>query len=1037
MKTATTRAQLLTTSMITGVALVAMSTSAFAQAAGAEGPVPGASPVAKPDASGGSSGSTVQELVVTGSRIPQPNLTSVSPLTTVTSAEVKLTGTTSVENLLNTLPSAFAGQTSGQSNSSDGTATVDLRNLGSKRTLVLVDGKRLMPGDPGAEVPDLNNIPAALVDRVDVVTGGASAVYGSDAVAGVVNFIMKKNFEGVQVDYQYSFDNHQQHSQDAKNFLTNFGLTVPKDVGGDGGIHNISVIIGANSPDDKGNITAYATYQHTQAVLQDTRDFSKCGIATVTGPGGVNNNIHSCVGSSNSAYGRFDHVQTGVTAAGAPVFANVVNNPNGTKTFVPYSSAYAYNFNPLNFLQREDDRYTAGFFAHYDVNKMAEVYSDFMFTDDQTNAQIAPSGLFRNAGPNLSTGYTINCNNPLLGPTQAAAICPGVVITPGAAGGTLKTLQSIGYRFGNVPRNSDFTHTDYKVDVGLRGDLGSGWNYDAYLQLGVARIDEHITGYASTSKVGNALNVINGPNGTPVCSNGDASCVPLDIFSALSAGITPAAYNYVLANSFTTGESREQIASASVTGDLGHYGIKSPFAADGVGVSFGAEYRRDSITQDFDDVQHAGDLSGGAGQLLDTAGSTNVKELFGEIQVPLAHDMPFIQDLTVNAGYRFSHYNEAGDTNTYKFGGEWRPIQDVLLRASYNRAVRAPNIQELFAPAVTGLAGYVDICGVPEKGGPPTASQAACANTGLTAAEYGVTTVCPASQCDVRTGGGAVNGLKPEVADTYSFGGVVQPHFLPGFSVSVDYFNIKVKGIVQAGVASPTTILQGCVASASSPYCALIHRNPVDGDLFSNDGFITQTNVNAGFLATDGIDVAANYRYHLPEFRGSSLGSVDLSFVGTWVDHLTSEPTPGLGTYDCSGLYGPTCGTPTSKYRSETRVTWNTPFKLTASLRWRYQSSVKLDLLSPNPLLNAGIVDTTNDARIPSYSYFDLTFTYKLRDNLALRAGANNLFDRDPPVVDSNGFSISGPTDFGNANTFPGTYDSLGRNIFVGFTANF
>ena len=601
----------------------------------------------------------------------------------------------------------------------------------------------------------------------------------------------------------------------------------------------------------------------------------------------------------------------------------------------------------------------------------------------------------------------------------------------------LKNLQSIGYRFAAVPRNSDFTHTDYKVDVGLRGDLGSGWTYDAYMQLGIARIDEHITGYGSVNKIANALNVIN-VNGVATCSNLDPSCVPLDIFAAQSKNITQAQYNYALASSFTTGESREQIASASVTGDLGHYGIKSPWAADGVGVSFGAEYRRDSITQNFDSEQQAGDLSGGGGQALDTSGSTNVKELFGELQVPLAHDLPFIDDLTFNAGYRFSHYNLAGDTNTYKFGVEYRPIQDILLRASYNRAVRAPNVQELFAPNVTGLAGFVDPCGVPEKGGPPIASKAACANTGLTAAEYGVTTVCPASQCDVRNGGGAVTGLKPEVADTYSFGGVVQPHFLPGFSVSVDYFHIKVNGVISAGGgAAPTLILAQCLANAASPYCALIHRNPIDGDLFSNDGYIFQTEANGGFFATDGIDVAANYRYHLPDwYRGESLGSIDLSFVGTWVDHLTTEPVAGGGTYDCGGLYGVTCGTPTPRYRSETRLSWNTPWKLTASLRWRYLSPVNLDQLSTQPLLNSGITDPA-DGHIQSYSYFDLTFTYKLRDNLALRAGANNLFDRDPPIIDSNGFALSNPANFGNGNTFPGVYDSLGRNIFVGFTANF
>ncbi len=1013
MKTATIRAQLLASSMITGVALVSVSTSAFAAAAAASS----------------DSGNTVQELVVTGSRIPQPNLTSVSPLTTVTSAEVKLSGTSNVESLLNDLPSSFAAQTSQVSNGSDGTAQANLRNLGAQRTLVLVDGKRLPPGDPNTQVPDLNNIPAALVDRIDVVTGGASATYGSDAVAGVVNFILKKNFEGVQIDYQYSFDNHQNNNADARQFLTAFKLPIPKDSSG-GGIHDISIILGANSPDDKGNITAYATYRHTDAILQGTRDFSDCGLATVTGPGGVTNNIHSCVGSSNSAYGRFDR-KTGNLPG------NRANNPDGTQTFVPYSAALAYNFNPLNFLQREDDRYTAGFFAHYEITKAAEVYSDFMFTDDQTNAQIAPSGLFRNTGPNLTSGYTINCNNPLLSASQAAALCPGAVIVPGAPGGTLDTLQSIGYRFANVPRVSDFTHTDYKANVGLRGDLGSGWSYDGYLQIGIARLDEHITGYASISKVGNALNVINDPvTGLPVCANGDTSCVPLNIFKALGAGLTPAALKYVLADGFTTGEARQQIASFNVTGDLGHYGLKSPWAADGIGVNFGAEYRRDSIFINFDSVQQAGDLSGGGGQTLPSHGSTNVKELFGEIRVPLAHDLPFADDLTLSAGYRFSHYNFAGDTNTYKFAGEYRPVHDLLLRASYNRAVRAPTVQELFTPNTTGLAVYTDPCA--SDTGTPAATLAQCLNTGLNPAFYGNLNQCPSGQCDARIGGNPT-GLKPEVADTYSVGAVLTPSFLPGFSASLDYFHIKVNGIIQAGVAPAPVILQQCLANAASPFCALIHRDPVTGGLDTNNGFVDLRNANSGYLLEDGVDAALNYRYHLPDWwRGSTAGSLDFSFVGTWTNQLTTEPSSSSSdTYDCAGLYGATCGVPTPHFRTVTRVTWNTPFNLTASVRWRYNGPVALDQLSPNPLLNTGVIDNVkSEANIKSYSYFDVALTYKVKDGLVLRGGVNNVFDLDPPLVDANSLAISGPP-FGNGNTFPGFYDSLGRNIFVGLTANF
>ncbi len=406
------RAKLLASSMITSAAVAAAS-FASAQTAPSAAATTTATAEAAPAA--------VQELVVTGSRIPQPNLTSVSPLTTVTNQDIKLSGQTDILQLLNQLPSAFANQTSQVSNGSTGTAEADLRNLGPTRTLVLVDGKRLMPGDPSSAglAPDLNNIPTALVDRVDVVTGGASAVYGSDAVAGVINFIMKKNFEGVQVDYQYSFYNHQNDNTGGQATLranglpfgANQPLPIPKDVGADGGVHQVSIIMGTTSPDDKGNITAYVTYRHMDPVLQGTRDFSDCGIATFNSAP----NTHHCLGSSNTAFGRFDNPGG---AAGA-----VSDNPNGTKTFVPYNgSQMAYNFNPLNFLQREDEQYTAGFFAHYDINKMAEVYTDFMFMDDQTNAQIAPSGLFRGSGPNLTSGYTINCNNPLMSLSQATSL---------------------------------------------------------------------------------------------------------------------------------------------------------------------------------------------------------------------------------------------------------------------------------------------------------------------------------------------------------------------------------------------------------------------------------------------------------------------------------------------------------------------------------------------------------------------------------------------------------------------------------------
>ena len=587
-----------------------------------------------------------------------------------------------------------------------------------------------------------------------------------------------------------------------------------------------------------------------------------------------------------------------------------------------------------------------------------------------------------------------------------------------------------------MPRDRVVTHTDYKVDVGLRGDLGSGWTYDVYAQLGVARLQRDETGFASEQKVQNALDVVYAPGTTtPVCVTG-GTCVPLNIFKALGTGITPQALGYVLVDGITTGETREQVVSGSVTGDLGRYGLKSPWAVDGVGLSFGAEYRRDSLELNFDQEYQSGDLSGAGGQLLPQNGATDVKELFGEIRVPIAHGLPFVDDLSVDAGYRFSHYNIAGDTNTYKVGVEWKPIEPLLIRGGYNRAVRAPNVSELFLPQTAGNAVYTDPCA--SDTGTPAASLAQCLNTGLKPNQYGNLAQCPSAQCEVLNGGNPT-GLKPEVADTYSIGGVFTPPFLPGFNASIDYFYIKVNGVISAGVAPPPAILQGCLDNAASPYCALIHRDPVTGGLDTAQGYVIQLSANAGYLQTDGVDANLNYHYHLPDWwRGSSAGTLDLSFVGTWVNHFTVQPVAGGGTYDCAGLYGATCGVPLPHFRTVTRLTWNTPIKLTLSLRWRYNGPVDLDYLSSNPLLGQpGLVDNVpNEAHVKSYNYFDLAVTYKVRDGLVLRGGVNNLLDTDPPIVDSSGIGISGPA-AGNGNTFPGFYNSLGRNVFLGLTANF
>jgi len=446
------------------------------------------------------SGST-ETVVVTGSRIPQTGLYSTSPVTAVGQQELKFEGTTDVTTLLNNLPSVFADQNAGVSNGSSGTANVDLRGLGSKRTLVLVDGTRLMPGDPLDPVADLNDIPAALVDHVDVLTGGASAVYGSDALAGVVNFIMRKDFEGVEVDGQYSVANANNSDSTFRNATQiplsggAYGFAQSKEGIWDGATDDATFLIGSNTENGKGNITAYLSYRSVQAVWESARDFSECTMAS-TGTG------IACSGSSNfNRWISLDNAVFGTNNGYGYDFFQQGNGTQGSGHFVPYTGAnnQHFNYGALNYIQRPDTRYTGGFFGHYDANKEFNIYANFMFADDHTVAQIAPSGLFLGSGTVSGFGQTVNCGNPYMTAQENLALCGSItgdsLVTVAGPSGPFtyyggqanlipgQSFLEIGRRNiegGN--RQDDLRHTSYRMQVGAKGDLGDGWRYDTYAQ---------------------------------------------------------------------------------------------------------------------------------------------------------------------------------------------------------------------------------------------------------------------------------------------------------------------------------------------------------------------------------------------------------------------------------------------------------------------------------------------------------------------------------------------------------------------------
>jgi outer membrane receptor protein involved in Fe transport len=972
---------------------------------------------------------TVETVVVTGSRIPQAGIYAASPVTAVGQQEMKFEGTTDVYTLINNLPEAFADQNSTVTNGGSGTANADLRGLGSKRTLVLVNGTRLMPGDPLTPVPDLDDIPVALVDHVEVLTGGASAVYGSDALAGVINFIMRKDFEGIEVDGQYTINEADNTNSFERSIQADVGdQQAPENIW-DGSTAEATLIMGTNTANGKGNVTAYLGYRDTQAVLSGARDYAACSTAT-------NFVTLSCFGSSN--FDRFISIDTG-----GDYFASGTGK-QGSGSFSPFQAgnpAEHFNFGPIQYLQRPDTRYTGGFFAHYQENKQLDVYSTFMFTDDHTVEQLGPSGLFLGSGVVSGALDEINCSNPLMTSDERGKLCPNPTKQYPFGGSTNiipgQSLDEIGRR--NVeggPRTTDLRHTAYRMNIGARGDFGDGWSYDVYGQYGISLLENLTLGNVSKTRVQNALEVdpatgqcfASEPNAQGIVI--DAGCQPLDIFNGIG-GISKAAENYMAATGFQTGFTQEQVVSGSVTGDLGEWGIQSPWAKNPVAVSFGSEWRSEQIELNVSREFFTNDLDGGGGATLPVPESGfNVSEGFTELKVPIIQGMPWAEDITANAGYRYSSYSTAGSVQSYKDGIEWQPIDDIRFRGSFERAVRAPNVLELFLPLNVVLFAGQDPCST------STAGQCAFVKNAGNTTLLG----CPSAQCDQQVGGNL--NLKPETAATKTLGVVFTPTFLDGFTATVDYFDIRVDKFVSE--VSPSVTLAECYGPAATPatiafFCPLVQRNSL-GQIYGG-GFVSAQTVNTGFLHTRGVDFEANYTANMDDWGMAGAGSLNFNFIGSWVTSLETEPLPGLSTYDCNGLFGVVCGSPTPTWRHKVRVTWTSPWDFDLSLAWRHLSGVDFDANTLNPLLNGGACGgpcgDLPDNHISAFDYFDLSGDWQVREGVDLRGGVNNLLDKNPPLLDTNILGASSLAGFGNGNTYPGVYDALGRTIFVGATIKY
>lgn len=976
---------------------------------------------------------TDDEVIVTGSRFTSPNVVSSSPVTTIDESAFERIGAIDAIDVLNRLPGVTAAQDSNVSNGATGTSSINLRGLGTNRNLVLIDGKRLGPGRPDISTADLNQIPTPLLERVDVVTGGASAVYGSDAIAGVTNFILKRDFEGFELSTTFGVfqdGNNNETAQEILELSSTDGV-VPTNTQVDGETFDVSAVFGGSFADGRGHITGFGRFVNQDAVLQGTRDISRCATLVLgPEPGPLNGSTTSCLGSNFGPFpttvtlGAVIDPATGLPAAVQPGFQGVIsldaagNVPRDANGDIIAGSSNAFNFNPTNFFQRPTQRFQGGFLANYEITDNVEAYFDATFFRNVTDAQIAPSATFGEI-------QQINCDNPFLTADLVDIICTQRGFGVGGLGPDLlantdddnnATVQ-VNRRFvEGGGRNSLIELDNIRLVGGFRGDIGdTGWAYDVFGQFSTTSSTTTNTNDGNIELLQEALLVVDGPNG-PVCTSGSATCLPLNLFGTSPVDTTALAN--VLTPTILAGEVTQEIVGATIQGSPEQF--TSPLADNPVNVLVGVEYRADRLQSQPDSILIVGGATGLGGPADPVDGVSEVYEIFGEVNIPLVEGQAFAENLALTGQYRYSDYSyengipggEQSDgfaTNAFSVGATWTPVSDIRFRGQFQRAVRAPNVFELFSPQSLGLFNDNDPC----SGTAPTATVTQCSLTGLSPALFGLVQA-DAGQLQALTGGNTA--LQPEESDTITLGAVFRPSFVEGLTLSVDYYDISIDDFIST--VPPQTILDDCLDGSQPEFCSFINRDAL-GTL-QVDGFITASLQNIAERVAQGFDIAANYNFSAEDFGLGNWGDFSLNYVGNIVTALEQTSFPGAGVTDSNGLFGGSTftGEVNPEYRHVASLGWVPNDALSFNLDWRYIGGTVNDGDFTGESLTSqfGTFDAEN--------YFDLFAQWNATEQLVFSAGVNNLLDNDPPISD---FRFTA-----NGNTFPSTFDSLGRYIFVG-----
>lgn len=928
------------------------------------------------------------EIIVTGSRIARRDLTSPSPVAVVQDEEFKLSGTVNVEQVLNTLPQVIPGISATSNNPGGGVATVDLRGLGANRNLVLVNGRRYLFFDTN-QVTDLNTIPQFLIDSVDVVTGGASAVYGSDALAGVINFRLRNDIDGIEA-----------------------GGLVGITGEGDGRRTNAYVALGSQFADDRGHVTLFGEYYKREDILASQRSFSGVSLGD-DGAGGFRP-----VGSATVPQGRIAIAGSQFLAAGnglpeitLPRGAGNFGTPFGAFFGAPGAStafqfpANTFNYGGANYLQVPQERFLLGGYGDFEISDAVTAYMELAFTNNRVTQELAPTPVTGTVNVGLAANRA-NLSAVDFAALQQLDLNEEAINGANVARGRAATLPGLGIVALGVnrriseagPRDVRDDRNAYRILGGIKGPLFQDINYD--LSYFYARTRNSNLQENAVSRSRFNAGVLNGT---------------INVFGP--GTISTSAVETIQLDAQTVETSVLQVAQGSIAGSLFNFGM----GADDVGFAVGAEYRKVSAETLPDASLTSGDLVGfNAG--LATSGGYNVKEVFAEIRVPLLADRPFFQRFELSGAYRFSDYSleRVGGVHTYAAGVEWAPVRDVTFRGQYQRAIRAPNVQELFGGRQQGFPQAIDPCS--NRGTADSRTEALrqlCIATGVPAPLVFTAGIQPNIQIEGLFGGNP--DLEEERSDTFTVGAVFRPRFIPRLNVTVDAYDIKIAGVIGSAGGGVNNILNLCflqLQDASSTFCQLVRRNPSNG-VIESPFVVSATNLNQGKLETRGIDLQVDYVQPLGfSLLGGEGSKLNFFFLGTYTDRFDITPVAELpDVISCADKFGLDCDEPRASFKWTSRVSL-IDGPVTTSVRWRHLSSATDD----DPETEYSV------ERIGGYDLIDLSFSVDVTKAMSFSFGVNNVFDKKPPILGDNQEQT---------NTYPLTYDVLGRDFFVSANVRF